>query len=121
VNKFSSLNLHLYESSLDQEGNYRKLCGGKRAEQVVICYLAGCCAVCRLEGAARYFRNLWRWCLLGRGSNRVVFDIGGSNYRMICKYAFGEKQVHLFICWIGTHAEYDKLCAGREQYTVTNY
>ena len=59
--------------------------------------------------------------LLGRGSNRVVFDIGGNNYRMICKYAFGERQVHLFICWIGTHAEYDKLCAGREQYTITNY
>lgn len=28
--------------------------------------------------------------LLGRGSNRVVFDIGGNNFRMICKYAFGE-------------------------------
>ena len=28
--------------------------------------------------------------LLGKGSLRVVFDIGGNNYRMICKYAFGE-------------------------------
>ena len=27
--------------------------------------------------------------LLGKGSNRVVFDIGGNNYRMICKYIFG--------------------------------
>lgn len=27
---------------------------------------------------------------LGKGSNRVVFDIGGNNYRMVCKYAFGE-------------------------------
>ncbi len=27
--------------------------------------------------------------LLGNGSNRVVFDIGGNNYRMICKYVFG--------------------------------
>src|SRR5688572_12783689 len=48
--------------------------------------------------------------LLGKGSNRVVFDINGNRYRMICKYAFGERQVHLFISWIGTHAEYDKLC-----------
>ena len=59
--------------------------------------------------------------LLGNGSNRVVFDIGGNNYRMICKYAFGDKEVHLFICWIGTHAEYDKLCDKNEQYTITNY
>ncbi|HZY79107.1 MAG TPA: type II toxin-antitoxin system HigB family toxin [Cyclobacteriaceae bacterium] len=29
--------------------------------------------------------------LIGGGSSRVVFDIGGNNYRMICKYAFGEK------------------------------
>jgi len=59
--------------------------------------------------------------LLGRGSSRVIFDIGGNNYRMICKYAFGDKHVHLFICWIGTHAEYDKLNAKKEQYTVTQY
>lgn len=59
--------------------------------------------------------------LLGNGSNRVVFDIGGNNYRMICKYAFGDKQVHLFICWIGTHAEYDKSCVNEEQYTIRNY
>ena len=59
--------------------------------------------------------------LLGNGSSRVVFDIGGNNYRMICKYVFGDKQVHLFICWIGIHAEYDKLCDKNEQYTITNY
>ena len=59
--------------------------------------------------------------LLGSGSNRVVFDIGGNRYRMICKYFFSEKQVHLFICWIGTHAEYDKLCASNEQYTINRY
>jgi mRNA interferase HigB len=28
--------------------------------------------------------------LLGKGSLRVVFDIGGNNYRLISKYAFGE-------------------------------
>lgn len=59
--------------------------------------------------------------LLGNGSNRVVFDIGGNNYRMIGKYVFGDKQVHLFICLIGTHAEYDRLCENNEQYTITNY
>lgn len=56
--------------------------------------------------------------LLGNNSNRVVFDIGGNNYRMICKYSFGEKQAHLFICWIGTHAEYDELCNKNQQYTI---
>ncbi|RZJ99300.1 MAG: type II toxin-antitoxin system HigB family toxin [Flavobacterium sp.] len=59
--------------------------------------------------------------LLGNGTNRVVFDIGGNNYRMICKYAFGSKQVHLFICWIGSHREYDILCKKNEQYTINNY
>jgi mRNA interferase HigB len=58
---------------------------------------------------------------LGNGSSRAVFDIAGNNYPMICKYAFRDKQVHLFICWIGTHASYDKLCAKGEQYTVSIY
>lgn len=56
--------------------------------------------------------------LLGNGSGRVVFDLGGNNYRMICKYSFGERQVHLFVCWIGTHADYDKLCADSQQYII---
>ena len=59
--------------------------------------------------------------ILGRSSNRVVFDIGGNNYRLICKYAFGAHEVHLFICWIGTHAEYDELCGKNEQYTVNKF
>jgi mRNA interferase HigB len=59
--------------------------------------------------------------LLGNGSNRVVFDIAGNNYRVICKYHFGLTQVHLFVCWIGTHAEYDLLCGRKEQYTVNAY
>ena len=58
---------------------------------------------------------------LGDGSNRVIFNVGGNNYRMICKYAFGNRKVHLFVCWIGTHAEYDKLCSKGEQYTVKKY
>lgn len=59
--------------------------------------------------------------LLGKGSNRVVFDIGGNKYRLIGKYAFGDTQVHLFICWIGTHAEYSKLCKTGEQFSINNY
>lgn len=59
--------------------------------------------------------------ILGEGSNRVIFNIGGNNYRMLCKYAFPEKRVHLFILWIGTHAEYDKLCKKGEQYTINMY
>ena len=57
--------------------------------------------------------------LLANSSNRVVFNIGGNNYRMICKYAFGKKQVHLFICWIGTHTEYDALCSQNKQFTIS--
>src|SRR5689334_2364423 len=59
--------------------------------------------------------------LLGNGCNRVVFNIGGNKFRMICKYAFGDKQVHLFVCWIGTHADYTELCDKEEQYTVAKY
>ena len=59
--------------------------------------------------------------LLGNGSNRVVFDIAGNNYRMICKYHFGIKMLHLYIKWIGTHATYTALCDKNEQYTVNIY
>jgi len=59
--------------------------------------------------------------LLGKSSNRVVFDIGGNTYRMICKYVFGARQVHLFICWVGTHSDYDKLCKQGTQYSVNFY
>lgn len=59
--------------------------------------------------------------LLGNGCSRVVFDIGGNNFRMICKYLFGESETHLFVCWIGTHAEYDSLCRERKQYFVSNF
>jgi mRNA interferase HigB len=55
---------------------------------------------------------------LGNGSNKIVFDIGGNKYRIIVKYVFGKKQMHLFICWIGSHAEYDKLCKHNHQYTI---
>ena len=59
--------------------------------------------------------------LLGKGSDRVVFDIGGNNYRMICKYYFSGTMAHLFVCWIGTHAEYDDLCKSGQQFIVNAY
>ena len=59
--------------------------------------------------------------LLGNGSNRVVFDIAGNNYRMICKYHFGITRLHLYIKWIGSHAEYTELCNNNKQYTVNIY
>ena len=59
--------------------------------------------------------------LLGKRSCRVVFNIGGNNYRLICQYAFGTTEVHLFVCWIGTHTEYDKLCAAGKQYSINIY
>ena len=59
--------------------------------------------------------------IIGKSSNRIVFNIGGNNYRMICTYHFGSKNVHLFINWIGTHAQYDKLCDKNLQYTINEY
>jgi mRNA interferase HigB len=59
--------------------------------------------------------------LLLNGTNRVVFNIGGNNYRLLCKYYFLKKDVRLYICWIGTHAEYTKLCRQGKQYTISRY
>lgn len=59
--------------------------------------------------------------ILGNGSDRVVFNIGGNNYRLICKYHFGNMKVHLFVKWVGTHAEYTKLCNDGKQFDVDSY
>lgn len=59
--------------------------------------------------------------LIGKDSDRVVFNIGGNKYRMICKYHFGMNMVHLFIKWIGTHAEYTKLCNEGKQFNINDY
>lgn len=59
--------------------------------------------------------------ILGNGSNRIIFNIGGNNFRMICSSRFGKQDVTLFIAWIGTHAEYSKLCKTGNQYTISNY
>jgi len=44
-----------------------------------------------------------------QGSNRLIFNIGGNKYRMICGYHFGTYKVTLFIKFVGTHKEYDKI------------
>lgn len=59
--------------------------------------------------------------LLGNGTNRVVFDIGGNRYRIICEYSFGENEVLLFVRWVGTHSHYTKLCKEGRQYTIRNF
>lgn len=46
---------------------------------------------------------------LVRGANgdKLVFNIGGNKYRLIALVKFGNDS--LFILWVGTHAEYNKL------------
>lgn len=58
---------------------------------------------------------------LGDGSYRAIFNVSGNRFRMICKYAFGETTIRLYVCWIGTHAAYDKLCDNNEQFTIFIY
>jgi mRNA interferase HigB len=56
--------------------------------------------------------------LLSNGSDRVLFDIGGNNCRMICKYWLTARRVHLYVKSLATHAEYTRLCTANMQYTV---
>lgn len=59
--------------------------------------------------------------LLGNGSNRVVFDMAATSRRLICHYIFRDSRVLLFVCWLGTHTQYTRLCAERKQFTTWNY
>ncbi|WP_455285949.1 type II toxin-antitoxin system HigB family toxin [Cupriavidus necator] len=43
------------------------------------------------------------------GNNRVAFNIGGNNYRLIVAVAYRLSVV--YVKFIGTHAEYDKIDA----------
>ena len=54
-------------------------------------------------------------------NDRIVFNIGGNNFRMICTLWFGPNMVHLYLKWIGTHSEYTKLCNKNLQYTIDEY
>ncbi|RYY54459.1 MAG: type II toxin-antitoxin system HigB family toxin [Chitinophagaceae bacterium] len=59
--------------------------------------------------------------ILGRGSARMVFNLGGNEFRLICQYVFGESEVHLYVCWIGKHEEYTRLCQQNKQYSINRY
>ena len=59
--------------------------------------------------------------LLGNGSDRVIFNIAGNRFRMICAYRFGKTLVELYVCWIGTHTQYTRFCQEGRQYTISNF
>lgn len=41
--------------------------------------------------------------------DRVVFDIGGNNYRIICKIKYPYRV--MYVRFVGTHKEYDRIDA----------
>lgn len=45
----------------------------------------------------------------GDNYNRVVFNVGGNKYRMICGYQFGANKVVLYVRFVGAHKTYDKV------------
>lgn len=47
------------------------------------------------------------------GTDRAVFNIGGNKYRLIVRIAYAFKLV--YVCFVGTHAEYDKVDAATVQ------
>jgi mRNA interferase HigB len=48
------------------------------------------------------------------GSDRVVFNIKGNSYRLVEAVDYGRQII--FIKWIGTHADYDKIDVKTVQY-----
>jgi len=42
-------------------------------------------------------------------NSRIVFNIKGNDFRLIIEARF--KMELLYICWVGTHAEYNKIDA----------
>jgi mRNA interferase HigB len=52
-------------------------------------------------------------------SERVVFNIKGNDYRLIAAVNY-EHQI-LFVKWLGTHAEYDKIDAREVNYDEDRY
>lgn len=47
-------------------------------------------------------------CKKGQRS-RVVFNIGRNRFRMICGYWFRKREVVLYIKFIGSHKQYDRI------------
>lgn len=54
------------------------------------------------------------------GNNRVIINVKGNHIRIIAKYNIHVKlkKTQLYIKWIGSHAEYDKLNKLGLQYTI---
>lgn len=50
------------------------------------------------------------------GNERYVFDIKGNHYRLIARIIFKVRTV--FILFIGTHSQYDKINAAEVTYKV---
>ena len=48
------------------------------------------------------------------GSERVVFNIKGNHYRLVTAIDYGRRTV--FIIWLGTHSEYDKIDVRKVRY-----
>jgi len=44
-----------------------------------------------------------------KNSNRIVFNVGGNKYRIITGYYFGRKLVNLYVKFVGTHNQYNKI------------
>ncbi len=47
-------------------------------------------------------------------SERIVFNIKGNDYRLIASVSFAKSA--LWIKWIGTHRDYDKIDAATVEY-----
>jgi len=51
-------------------------------------------------------------------SKQVIFNIKGNDYRLIADIEYRFRKV--FIVWIGTHAQYDKINAKNVKYNKNN-
>lgn len=41
--------------------------------------------------------------------NRIVFNVGGNKYRLVTGYFFGNKIINLYVKFVGSDKEYDKI------------
>lgn len=62
-----------------------------------------------LSDITKSFRTADVITCIGRSFNRIIFNIGGNKYRLICGCRFGKRFVVLYVRFVGTHEEYDKV------------
>lgn len=43
------------------------------------------------------------------GRSRIAFNVGRNRYRMVCGYNFTSNQAILYVKFVGTHSDYDKI------------